>query len=755
MLLKKIELNGFKSFADKTTLAILPGVTSIVGPNGCGKTNIVDAISWVLGEQRISLLRGQKMEDVIFNGTSGRPPVGMAEVTLTFDNSDGRLPLDFSEVSVTRRVFRAGDSEYLINKQPCLLRDIRELIMGTGLGNRAYSQVGQGRINQILQARPEERRALLEEAARISRYRKKKQESERKLEHTRSNLLRVDDIIREVKRQLSIARRQARQAERYRNYREELRDSEIRLSLFQLDDIRARSRDLDSERHQWEEKYRQLELEVEKVEEELSGLRRDIREKEEALSALRTSRIARQGEIDGSSHRIELNEERVRELEKEGDRIRGEIRSISASIAANGEESRKLKSDWEEIKAANQEKSAELARRDEALEKSRSRQARAEETLNAYRSRALESSREETRLRNEYMGLKAGNKELLLRKRKLEVESEKIGAEIEETRGAIESAAPAAEDALGKLKELKARLAELKSRSGNMESIREELSRRREENLLAQSDLDSRIGILEEEDGQAALGPIRKLKKLIEQGEKGLEGTVGFLEEFLEIDPGSQSLVRSALAGKENSLIVDNLSSARRILTYLRDNNRGPVGIMVLDLLRSAASSGKKDPGAAEFWKYVRCSGPLRGLEEAIFGSPVLIERIEDLKTPAAPASPRIARPGAALFPGGIIIWAGKKGEAEEADLQTLRRRREMLEAESAGIGAELEKIKSGLIRIRDEIEETGGATPSKRDGGRSQRKRTGPLPPEPEKSGIEPGSDRGRTPGSGGRREE
>ena len=248
MYLKKLELNGFKSFADKTALEILPGVTSIVGPNGCGKTNIVDAISWVLGEQRIRMLRGYKMEDIIFNGTSGRQPIGMAEVTLTFDNSDGGLPIEYSEVSITRRLYRSGESGYFINKKPCRLKDINELLLGTGLGNRSYSLVGQGRIDQILQSRPEERRKLLEEAAQISRYRQKKEEALRKLERTRSNLLRVDDILKEVKRQLSIADRQARKAEKYRQYRDRLRELETTSGRLELEANRKRAGNLNLEK---------------------------------------------------------------------------------------------------------------------------------------------------------------------------------------------------------------------------------------------------------------------------------------------------------------------------------------------------------------------------------------------------------------------------------------------------------------------------------------------------------------------------
>ncbi|HPJ71668.1 MAG TPA: AAA family ATPase, partial [bacterium] len=315
MYLKKIEFNGFKSFAEKTELVIPPGVTAIVGPNGCGKTNVVDAISWVLGEQSAKQLRGYKMEDVIFNGTTARQAVGMAEVSLTFDNADGTLPLDFSEVTLTRRVFRSGEGQYFINRKPCRLRDINELVLGTGLGNRSYSLVGQGRIDQVLRSRPEERRFLLEEAAGISKYRKKREEALRKLEHTQNNLLRIDDIIREVKRQLAVAERQTRQAEQYRKHRERLRELEIALGLLKLEEIRRVEQESGAEREGLESSYRGLQDRATELEEKLSRLRRDLKKEEDAFHQARSAQITGRAEIDKAGHRRELNRRQIGDIQ--------------------------------------------------------------------------------------------------------------------------------------------------------------------------------------------------------------------------------------------------------------------------------------------------------------------------------------------------------------------------------------------------------------------------------------------------------
>ena len=232
MRLKRLEIQGFKSFPDRTVFKFhQDGLTAVVGPNGCGKSNIVDAVRWALGEQSAKLLRGQMMEDVIFNGSDKRKPAGMAEVTLIFDN-DGQLEnqwRDYTEISVSRQLFRTGESEYFINGVPCRLKDIRELIADAGGSSRGYSIVEQGRISLLINSKPEEKRALIEEAAGVLKYRMRRLEAERKMERTNQNLLRVSDVIREVQRQLNSMKRSAAKARRYRLFRDELSSLDLRI----------------------------------------------------------------------------------------------------------------------------------------------------------------------------------------------------------------------------------------------------------------------------------------------------------------------------------------------------------------------------------------------------------------------------------------------------------------------------------------------------------------------------------------------
>src|SRR5687767_2439076 len=232
-MLKALELAGFKSFADKTRFEFPPGITVVVGPNGSGKSNIVDAIKWVLGEQSAKSLRGQDMADVIFkgSGTSGRKPLNTAEATIIIDNADGRLPIDAPEVHVTRRVYRSGEGEYLINRQPARLKDIRDLFRGTGVGVDAYSLIEQGKVDKMLQASAKDRRAIFEEAAGISRFKAKKVETQRRLERVEQNLLRLTDIVEEVENRLKAVRSQAGKARRYREYSERLQQLRTQIAL--------------------------------------------------------------------------------------------------------------------------------------------------------------------------------------------------------------------------------------------------------------------------------------------------------------------------------------------------------------------------------------------------------------------------------------------------------------------------------------------------------------------------------------------
>lgn len=340
MYLKKLELQGFKSFADKTTLELEPGITVVIGPNGSGKSNIVDAIRWVLGEQSIKTLRGSKLEDVIFAGTQARKSVSFAEVDITIDNTDGKLPLDYSEVTVTRRIYRSGESEFYINKNQCRLKDIVELFMDTGIGRDGYSIIGQGRIDEILSTKSEDRRHIFEDAAGIVKYKTRKEEAEKKLENTQQNLVRVNDIVTEIEGQIEPLKIQSEKAKKFLELREQLKHLEVGLFISEINkgktkleeilknenEIFEQSKEeetklanLQTAKEETKQKVEELLVKIEQVQNNIFEAQNNI-EKQKADIGIFSQKIQSNKEnYDKAAAEIEEYENKKLELEKEKD----------------------------------------------------------------------------------------------------------------------------------------------------------------------------------------------------------------------------------------------------------------------------------------------------------------------------------------------------------------------------------------------------------------------------------------------------
>jgi chromosome segregation protein len=330
MHLQSLELVGFKSFADKTVFQFHEGVTAIVGPNGCGKSNVLDAVRWVLGEQSAKALRGGEMADVIFNGTETRKPVGFGEVSLTFTNCASELGVDWHDVRVTRRVYRDGNSEYLLNKTPCRLRDIQSLFADTGVGRSAYSVMEQGKIDLVLSSRPEDRRAVFEEAAGITKYKTQKREALRKLEATEANLLRIGDIIKEVKRQIGSLQRQAGKARRYQTLLADLQVLDTHHSRRQLDELQTESERGRLEVARLEEAEQGAHAKIEASENEFSSKRRNLDQIDGKIGDARAEVQRLQNEISGLRNRIDFNRQRAQELEELIERYESDIAAAEA-----------------------------------------------------------------------------------------------------------------------------------------------------------------------------------------------------------------------------------------------------------------------------------------------------------------------------------------------------------------------------------------------------------------------------------------
>ncbi len=348
MYLKKLEIQGFKSFAEKINLEFNSGITSVIGPNGSGKSNIADAVRWVLGEQSIKTLRGSKMEDVIFAGTENRKAMGFAEVSITLDNSDNSLPIEYSEVTVTRRIFRSGESEYFLNKTQCRLKDITELFLDTGIGKEGYSIIGQGRIDEILSTKSEDRRHIFEEASGIAKYKMRKNEAEKKLELTRQNLIRINDIINELENQLEPLRQQSETARKFLSLRETLKDIEVNVFLENIGRFKEKLVELDSQ-------YASIRESIDNENSKLEQITVDNAEKtnllktlEEKINAARDEYYVIDGNIERCNSDIKINEEKQLNLNNNVLRLNTEIDEINQRMEnlSKDEETKQKKIDY-------------------------------------------------------------------------------------------------------------------------------------------------------------------------------------------------------------------------------------------------------------------------------------------------------------------------------------------------------------------------------------------------------------------------
>ena len=567
MRLKKIVLNGFKSFADKTEFSFDSPVTAIVGPNGCGKSNVVDAVKWVLGEQSAKSLRGGQMADVIFSGSGSRKPLGTAEVDLFMTNPEGdrRLSVDTDEVQITRRIYKSGESEYRINNKVCRLKDIRELFMDTGVGVRAYSILEQGQIDKVLSVSKTERRAIFEEAAGISKYKAHKKEALRKLEHAEQNLLRLADILGEVTRQLRSVKHQAGKARNYLRYTERLKELQVNYSLSEYAKNRTELKAKESIIEREQKSFEQLSAEVAGEDELMSELGRRIIETENKLNRTDNQLVAVQSKIEQNLQRIEFLQVRVSELQQRKETAQERIKKLREQEESFKTDSVRMQRQLEDCERSFEEKSRAAEQIQKEVQAMKAECASLEANLEDEKSGVIDIVRRTAQLHNEIQSISVYRDSLSSRKDRLsgraasgQAELEKLFTEKAQHKARLDDI----ERVLGELTE------NLESKRKESEEISSRLSvdnRRLAASREARSTLSGELAILADMEARRE-GLTSAVKSILEKrSEKDgrLDYIEGVLADIVTADFDYADAVEAALEGQTDALVVN---STRRLL---------------------------------------------------------------------------------------------------------------------------------------------------------------------------------------------
>ena len=713
MKLKKLELYGFKSFAQRTEIVFDEGITGIVGPNGSGKSNIGDAVRWVLGEQSAKTLRGASMSDVIFNGTQKRKPLSYCEVSLVFDNDDHALAMEAAEVMVTRRVYRNGESEYYLNRTACRLKDVVDLFRDTGIGKEGYSIIGQGRIDEILSRKSEDRRQVFEEAAGIVKFKARKEEADKKLQRTLENLERVDDILDELTKRLKPLEEQSRNARVYLELSTELKDLDLNLFLIRSDRARARLSELESElltvqtiladtesnltdktarRDETQNRIDQLEEAITKARTELMECAEHVHESQKKLSALQSRRETR------SENRQRI----VREQEEAQERL-AEIEKDHARIQADVEKQHSLITDAEQILRATQE----------AAEKAQAKEKEADAALEAQKAAVIDQMNRLSDVRNDKTRLNT-----------MQAQMETRLTEIEESGGALQEQEAALREALTAVEK------QLETENQHQQQCQEKLAQARQASDEADTAYANLRADVEKQsaDMQAAASRHNVLTEMTRDMEgynmavrramtyakqRGLTGVKGVLAQLMTVPQAYETAIDMALGAAQQNIVTDTEETAKELINYLRQNRLGRATFLPMSAIRGKTLYGNernalKLPGclgvASEL---VQCAPEYRGIVENLLGRTVIADNLDHgipIMRAGNHAFRLVTLEGDVMHSGGSMT--GGSAQSKVSNLLSRERELKELTAKLQTGRAELDKCRQELTQRQQTAQE-------------------------------------------------
>lgn len=713
MKLKKLELYGFKSFAQRTEIVFDEGITGIVGPNGSGKSNIGDAVRWVLGEQSAKTLRGASMSDVIFNGTQKRKPLSYCEVSLVFDNDDHALAMEAAEVMVTRRVYRNGESEYYLNRTACRLKDVVDLFRDTGIGKEGYSIIGQGRIDEILSRKSEDRRQVFEEAAGIVKFKARKEEADKKLQRTLENLERVDDILDELTKRLKPLEEQSRNARVYLELSTELKDLDLNLFLIRSDRARARLSELESElltvqtiladtesnltdkttrRDETQNRIDQLEEAITKARTELMECAEHVHESQKKLSALQSRRETRSENRQRIVREQEEAQERLAEIEKDHARIQADVEKQHSLIA-----------DAEQILRATQE----------AAEKAQAKEKEADAALEAQKAAVIDQMNRLSDVRNDKTRLNT-----------MQAQMETRLTEIEESSGALQEQEAALREALTAVEK------QLETENQHQQQCQEKLAQARQASDEADAAYANLRADVEKQsaDMQAAASRHNVLTEMTRDMEgynmavrramtyakqRGLTGVKGVLAQLMTVPQAYETAIDMALGAAQQNIVTDTEETAKELINYLRQNRLGRATFLPMSAIRGKTLYGNernalKLPGclgvASEL---VQCAPEYRGIVENLLGRTVIADNLDHgipIMRAGNHAFRLVTLEGDVMHSGGSMT--GGSAQSKVSNLLSRERELKELTAKLQTGRAELDKCRQELTQRQQTAQE-------------------------------------------------
>jgi chromosome segregation protein SMC len=632
MYLKSIEVNGFKSFADRLIFQFKDGITGIVGPNGSGKSNVADAVRWVLGEQSAKQLRGSKMEDVIFSGTETRRAMGSSYVAITFDNSDKALPIDYDEVTVARRVYRSGESEYLINGSTCLLKDVKEMFFDTGIGKEGYSIIGQGQIDKILSGKPEDRRELFDEAAGIVKYKKRKAETVKNLESERQNLVRVNDILAELELQVGPLKKQSEKARTYLDLREELKSKDISMFIMEYDRLNA---------------------ELEGMKKKQDTADSELKEAGDAYALSRSTLDELEKVIEDNSIELENSINTVNNNRLKSEKLDGEIKLFIQQIESLSGNERQFQERIEKLndtfKAQEDEKKALTVQKDEnekQLKDCEDKKSAREDEINGLFSKIKSKEDETDECNQSIIRLINNSSELKAEQKKYETMLEQNSikkAEMNQSLFRLKTAVRTASDELNIIKEqndsCKKSIDELQEKiKGKRYNLNENDRKRREHEALyqeqqkqymkAESELSTLNNLAERYEGFGL-----SVKKVMEK-KNTIKGIIGVVSDIISVDEKYETAVEIALGGNIQNIVTDTSATAKKLVEYLKANKLGRATFLpISDITADAdydSSLGKEKGVLGPVSDFVKTKKEYSEIIKYLMGRFILVDNIDN-----------------------------------------------------------------------------------------------------------------------------